>query len=151
MSRRANIMLCYPFEEKRLNRWGVSHVIVQPKLDGERCRAIITNGQVQLLSSEMNEIFSVPHITEELSYIFKDTKIELDGELYCHGMDFPSIHSIVSRKENLHSDYSKIQFHIFDTIQDGMTMDRIMQLPTFSYFGSSTSSYPVVEIVQSNL
>ena len=116
MSRRANIMLCYPFEEKRLKRWGVAEVIVQPKLDGERCRAIVTNGQVQLLSSEMNEILSVPHIVEELEYIFKDETIELDGELYQHDLDLPTIHSIVSRKENLHPEYSKMEYHLFDVV-----------------------------------
>ena len=39
MGKRTGIMLCYPFEEKRLNKWNPPYII-QPKLDGERCRAV---------------------------------------------------------------------------------------------------------------
>jgi hypothetical protein len=56
---RTGIMLCYPFEEKRLNKWG-NKFLLQPKLDGDRCRAIFDEyGKVKLLSSEENEFNSV--------------------------------------------------------------------------------------------
>jgi ATP-dependent DNA ligase len=107
MSRRSGIMLCYPFEEKRLLKWDCRSVLVQPKLDGERCRAVITNGNVQLLTSENNEIYSAPHIVEALSANFKEETIELDGELYIHNADFSEIHSIRGRTVNLHEDYER--------------------------------------------
>ena len=111
---RQGIMLCVPFEEKRLNKWS-SPFIVQPKLDGERCRAIKRDtGDWVLLSSEENIISSVPHINDELLSLHVPPGTELDGELYTHGLSFQEIHSLVSRKVNMRSDASKIQYHIFD-------------------------------------
>lgn len=125
MSRRG-IMLAYPFEEKRLSKWKPPY-IVQPKYDGERCRAIpIGEGKYMLLSSQENPFFSVPHIVEELSKLGSD--IELDGELYCHGMSFEDIHSRVSRTVNLHSDYGVIKYHIFDYVGEEPQMSRLSDL-----------------------
>ena len=62
-----NIMKCYPFSEERLAKWAVPF-IVQPKLDGVRCRVVPLSGASEegclLLSSEENVIFSVPHLNE---------------------------------------------------------------------------------------
>jgi hypothetical protein len=52
-TKRSGIQLCYPFEEARLKRWNVNTVVAQPKLDGDRCRAIIDSmGMPTLYSSE---------------------------------------------------------------------------------------------------
>jgi len=130
---RKGIQLCYPFEEKRLAKWKPPY-IVQPKYDGERCRAIpIGYGKYMLLSSQENPFFSVPHIVEDLSalrkrLVFIKPDTELDGELYCHGMSFEDIHSRVSRTRNLHSDYGAIRYHIFDYISDEPQIVRINNL-----------------------
>lgn len=117
MSKRSGIMLCYPFEEKRLAKWKPPY-IVQPKLDGERCRALPrTDGGYDLISSEGNQFISVPHINEALNKSDLWPR-KLDGELYRHGMAFEDIHSIVSRTVNLHHDYKEMQFHVFDEIND---------------------------------
>lgn len=111
-----NIMKCYPFEEKRLAKWQPPF-IVQPKYDGHRCRAYpssLSPGDYMLLSSEENVIFSVPHILEELKRLHLTA--ELDGELYCHGMSFEEISSVVSRTVNLHPNFKSMQFHVFDIV-----------------------------------
>lgn len=126
-TKRQGIMLCQPFEEKRLLKWQQELVITQPKLDGERCRAIKHGTHVQLLSSEMNEILSVPHINEQLA-LANLPDGEFDGELYFHGMNFNDIHSIVSRKTNLHPDFMKMEFHLFDLINNEDQTTRSMQL-----------------------
>jgi len=118
------IQKCYPFEEKRLAKWSPPY-IVQPKYDGVRCRSIpITTGlkgnEVMLLSSEENVVYSVPHLNEALRGI----TAELDGELYCHGMSFEEILSITSRTVNIHPEHKKIQFHIFDVVNDQPQMRR---------------------------
>ena len=124
---RSGIQLAYPFEEKRLLKWKPPY-IVQPKYDGERCRAIpIGEGRYMLLSSQENPIFSVPHIVEYLSSL--GTDIELDGELYCHGMSFEQIHSIVSRTVNLHPDHGEVRFYVFDYISEEPQMVRSSYLP----------------------
>ena len=113
--KRSGVMLCQPFEEKRLTKWKPPY-LVQPKLDGERCRAVSLNGSAVLLSSEENIIFSVPHINEAVNEL--NTNLELDGELYCHGMPFEEIHSRVGRTVNRHEDYESINFHVFDIVTE---------------------------------
>jgi len=116
---RTNIMLCYPFEEKRFNKW--EQAIIQPKLDGFRCRALIRPDRVDLLSSEENSFnFAVPHISESL---YKQAKLlmdngifELDGELYNHDLSFEEISSICNRTVNCSPNHQQIEFHIFDQV-----------------------------------
>jgi len=128
MAERKGILLCYPFDENRLRKWN-SPVIVQPKLDGERCRAICEHGRVKLLSSSEQEIISVPHINEELSRMFANSNIiELDGELYTHGMSFEEISSRVSRTVNIHSGYEDIYYHVFDIVNNLPQWERTLGL-----------------------
>jgi len=113
MSRRQGIMLCYPFEEKRLLKWDLPY-IVQPKLDGERCKAIPTPSGYLLTSSEGNA-FCLPHINAALDELTSD--VWFDGELYCEGLSFEEIHSRVSTSRlELHPCSEQIRYHIFDII-----------------------------------
>jgi len=117
---RKNVMLCYPFEEKRFNKWNTS-VLVQPKYDGIRCRALLHHDRVELLSSTEHPLdFAVPHISNilyEFRQVFIDRGIfELDGELYNHDLTFEAIDSICSRTVELNPQHEYIQFHIFDHV-----------------------------------
>lgn len=113
---RSGIMLAQPFEEKRLAKWYTNSVISQPKLDGERCRAVFdSSGSVTLYSSENNIITSVPHINEQLKSLGLHD-IEFDGELYVHEKPFEQIHSIVSRKVNEHYNSASMEYHVFDLV-----------------------------------
>lgn len=123
-----NIMKAYPFEEKRLAKWQPPY-IVQPKYDGVRCRIVPVESGCILLSSEENIIYSVPHINETINHL--GLKVELDGELYCHGMSFEEIVSITSRTVNLHSDYKRIQFHCFDIVNNEPQMKRSLTIYNF--------------------
>ncbi len=116
-AKREGIMLCYPFEEKRLEKWA-GPVIVQPKLDGVRCRAVYDHERQmwRLWSSQLNEFYSVPHINKALQGL--PTTLELDGELYCHGKSFEQIFSIVSREENIHGSFEDISLHVFDIVEE---------------------------------
>ena len=132
MSKRSGIMLAYPFEERRLTNpkflWKFP-VIVQPKLDGERCRAVPSPEGFILLSSECNEITMLPHISEYLNSLFRNLPpMELDGELYKHGWNFSDIHSVVSRRENIHERAELMQFHIFDFVSSDQQLIRTDQL-----------------------
>ena len=126
MPRWKNIQKCYPFEEKRLLKWRPPY-LVQPKYDGDRCRAVpIPGNKYLLLSSEENIIYSVPHINEALDKL--NLSYQLDGELYCHRMPHSQIHGIVSRTINLHPDHTLIRFHCFDLINDLPQMNRIVEI-----------------------
>ncbi len=123
---RSGIMLCYPYAEKRFNKWGKA--FIQPKLDGDRCRAVFDgDGKVTLLSSQENIISSVPHIVEELES-FHLHNMELDGELYTHGMPHEDIHSVVSRTVNLHPMYKEIGYHVFDVVNPMPQTNRLVIL-----------------------
>jgi ATP-dependent DNA ligase len=60
------------------------------------------------------------HISDQLLWKFKahPERLELDGELYLHGMSLQEIHSIVSREVNFHEKSSHIHLNIFDIIED---------------------------------
>ena len=117
-----NIMKAYPFETKRLDKWEPPYII-QPKYDGIRCRAVRIESGYILLSSEENLIFSVPHINVALNDL--NLNVELDGELYHHGMSFEQITSITSRTRNLHPDHTKIKFHLFDVVTNDHQVERL--------------------------
>lgn len=124
--KRQGIMLCYPFEEKRLAKWEPPY-IVQPKLDGERCRLILTDSNRCLLLSSTEEIItSVPHINELAPRVLPPG--EYDGELYLHGKTFEEIHSIVSRSVNIHPEFETMQFHCFDVITPQPQFERSLDL-----------------------
>jgi len=121
MTKRTGIQLAYPFEEKRLLKWDPPY-LVQPKLDGVRCRALCFNTDnssgYSLLSSEENFIFGMKHIEEALDAL--PFTQELDGELYCHGLTFEQIFSRTSREVNYHPDALQVGYYIFDICDEEM-------------------------------
>lgn len=128
--RRSGIMLAYHFEERRLlePKFGWNWpVIVQPKYDGHRCRLIKTSNEIILLSSEENRIFTMPHIEQAAKEQICAPFIELDGELYCHGMQFEQITSLIKRNEP-HHDHHKMRFYVFDVINKDIQLLRMISL-----------------------
>jgi ATP-dependent DNA ligase len=115
---RKGIQLAMPFEERRLLNQGRFSVrwtppyLVQPKLNGERCRLLREGEACLLLSSTEELILSVPHIQQwGLKHLPQG---EFDGELYVHGWTWSEIHSVVGRTTNLHPDYAAMELHLFD-------------------------------------
>lgn len=127
MTDRKDVMLCYPFEEKRLHKYSKPW-IVQPKLEGDRCRAIGNVNGWTLVSSQGNpRDYAVPLVLRDLKF-FWPTPIELDGELYVHGMEHQDIRSIVSRTQNRHPDHLKMEYHIFDIASNMPQYERLKEL-----------------------
>ena len=124
-----NIMKCYPFEESRLAKWSPPF-IVQPKYDGDRCKAYPTESGYIMLTSEENPYFSVPHILKSL--VISDLKLTLDGEMYSHDLMLEGghelIHGICSRKTNLHPRHQELMFYVFDLECAGTQMERLIKL-----------------------
>ena len=129
--KRVSIQLAYPFSEDRLfNRgqfpfhWKPPYLI-QPKLNGERCRLIVSEGRTLLLSSTDEIIPSIPHINASALSLPQG---EYDGELYTHGLSWSEIHSIVSRQINLHHSYTEMELHLFDLITPLSQAERLWDL-----------------------
>lgn len=113
---RVNVMLAYPYEEKRLAKWP-RPFLVQPKLDGDRCLAYWDGANVTLKSSQDNEIVSVPHINEALRRILDAGRVQtrvFDGELYTLGMSHNVISGICRTQHTDHPRASELQYHIYD-------------------------------------
>ncbi len=134
-------MKCYPFEESRLAKWNPPY-IVQPKLDGDRCRNEPLESSSLLLSSEENIFYSVPHINQQLVNLHL-WPIPLDGELYNHELFLEGghelIHSIASRTVNLHPRHKELDYWIFDVKFIGMPQgERITFLNTLPNLKASS-------------
>jgi ATP-dependent DNA ligase len=138
---RKDVLLCYPYEEKRLNWWltgvrcpAAPLILSQPKYDGHRCRIIYdpfdSDDPIRLYSSTGERILSLPSLTNNLLQIFKGSQagtmqFHLDGELYNHDLEFEEISSIVNTSTHFHPRESEIQFHCFDTITEECQIDRL--------------------------
>jgi ATP-dependent DNA ligase len=97
----------------------------------------------KLLSSECNLILSVPHIEEAMKHYPPN---EYDGELYVHGMDFEDVHSIVGRTTNIHIEFWKMEYHIFDIINEEPQAVRTLELQRLGDYGPiKTVPYHAVE------
>jgi len=124
---RQGIMLCSPFDITRFGKWG-NRALLQPKYNGERCRAVFNaEGKVDLLSSEMHVITGVPHLVKRLQSTHL-RNLELDGELYTHMMDFSLIRSIASRKNSLHPNYEALGYTVFDIVNPHPQEERLKGL-----------------------
>ena len=110
-------MLAFPIEDKE--KYVKYPAYIQPKLDGMRCIAIVTEGKCKLFSRSQKEITTVPHIVSEIEYLFKDMTITLDGELYNHEHreNFNRLMSLIKRDE-VHPDSYEIQYHVYDVVSE---------------------------------
>ena len=136
LAKRTGVMLCYPFDERRLERWGCP-VIVQPKYKGWRGRAVWREqeGRFVLLSSYGNELTSVPQIAAELRerFIVGGEPVapgyqEFDGEVYVHGLSEEEIESLAGRKKP-DAESMELEFHVFDLPQhEGQQAARFLDL-----------------------
>lgn len=139
MAERKGIQLAEPFSERRLfnqgryrSTWSPPWA-VQRKLDGERCRAIVSDGRCLLLSSSEEIISSVPHINHYFIDHFPDG--EYDGELYIHGWNQSQVHSVVSTITRLHPKAEQMEFHLFDIKTTMIQAGRLLRIKDLPYGG----------------
>jgi len=108
-------------------------VMIQPKLDGIRC-LIYKKNQI-IFQSRQNKLFEpFQHLLPELEKIFnQNPSVILDGELYCHGLGFENITSMVRRSKTRHPDVDKIKYVIYDCIDIQLYNDRMKPLLNLKY------------------
>jgi DNA ligase 1 len=123
---RTGIMLAYPFDEKRLAKWG-PFCIAQKKLNGLRCKALRTSDHVELLSSTGLPITTVPHVEAEMMNLPPGL---YDGELYLHE-EFQRLTSLVMRNE-IAPEYRDVQYHIFDMCSSTQQVARLIKFAAYS-------------------
>jgi ATP-dependent DNA ligase len=93
-------------------------VMVQPKLDGERCIAIYENGKVTLWTRTRKPITACPHIINQLETALRGSQSKrfLDGELYKHGLTAKERTALMGavRKQKPSELSLQAEFHIYD-------------------------------------
>lgn len=98
---------------------------LQPKLDGFRCIATKRDGEVTLQSRQGKLIHTLPLLTHQLAKVMKDSEV-WDGELYNHTLSFQDIAKLVKKHRE---DSNKIQYHVYDTVDDKPFYERIRRIP----------------------
>lgn len=86
-------------------------VDVQIKFDGLRAKARRVGGKVTLLprSGQVSEAYDVRHVLEQLAWL--PDGMELDGELYVHGLKLQQIASLAKRWR---AESSVLVYHVYD-------------------------------------
>lgn len=102
--------------------------LIQPKLDGIRCMAVITDGKVVLKSRTNMTWKALDHIADALAptiALIPGKTITLDGEFYNHDFkdDFQSLVSAIKR-DDASVDSSLIQYHVYDLFAEWDFEDR---------------------------
>jgi len=103
-------MLAQRFDRVNPN---LDNVMLQRKLDGNRCCITKRNGRIIPYSRNGKIIpADLSHITDGLSLNEGQT---IDGELYCHGEKLQTIVSWIKRTQD---DTARLRFHAYDIFDD---------------------------------
>ncbi len=109
--------------------------LVQPKLNGVRCIAVLHEGIVKLLSRG-GQVYRMPHIEAALlPFLISNPTLQLDGELYNHGMPLQQISGIVRLEDEAQFDRKlPIQYWIYDLAIPNVTQDIREELRIDKYY-----------------
>lgn len=99
-------------------------IFLQPKLDGMRCLAYISKGEVTLVSRMGETIQNLSHIKHDLSYIKKD--MVLDGELYCPSFNFQETMSCIKRYQKGRTE--EINFYVYDIVRKDLPFEERLKI-----------------------
>jgi len=120
-------MLAQRLDKQSPKTLDLSDVILQPKLDGNRCMITKQNGIVFAYSRNGKVIpADLSHITDPLQPILSEG-MTLDGELYCHG---ETLQTIVSWIKKTRPETKRLMFHVYDLVTDDPYQIRANDLMT---------------------
>jgi DNA ligase-1 len=146
MSKSIKPMLAIEMEERLVK----FPAFVQPKLDGIRCIIYLHNNTI-IFQSRQNKLFEpFTHLLPELEKIFKlHPTLILDGELYCHGLGFENVTSMVRRAKTRHPDVDKINYIIYDCLYDSVSNESYMnRITTISKCTNYTNKVFFIETIE---
>jgi len=104
--------------------------LVQPKLDGHRCIAVVAPSGTTLWSRNQKPITSMTHVQAALDAQFAGyfaeggAPVVLDGELYRHDESFQKLSGMI-RKATPQPGSDAIQYWIYDTASDRPQHERV--------------------------
>lgn len=125
-------------------------VVIQPKLDGNRCMITKRDGKVFAYSRNGKVIpADLSHITDPLIPILSEG-MTLDGELYAHG---ETLQTIVSWIKKTRPETKQLRFHLYDLVSDESYYDRhftLKALPLYTLLPDNPITL-VTSVVVSNM
>lgn len=107
-------------------------VIVQPKLDGNRCMVNIKTGKMYARSRK--EIVSIPHLGDIIKEACKHLRdvTWVDGELFSMDLSFNEIQSIIRTTKQVDvKEAEKIKYNIFDYMSMDVAEVRVKNIDEF--------------------
>lgn len=155
--------ILYPMLANKLSKKDLNKVkfpaYAQPKLDGVRCVARMTESGVVLKSRTGKPFVGLTTIEDELNTIFTNyPKMILDGELGCFpsssgvkpALTFQEVCGYVKRTKKSKNDHEfyHIEFHVFDVIEDNPWN---MRYQTLQEIRGELVNTPHIHIVESVL
>ncbi|WP_289101017.1 hypothetical protein [uncultured Marinobacter sp.] len=117
-------MLATPFDKVKPEKIEWDRAYAQPKLDGHR--ALYKDG---VLYSRQGKTLKLPHIQDAINRAGIG-HMHLDGELYIHGKSLQEISSLVKKYQ---PESYKVEYHIYDTIDDKPFSHRFNLLKAYEY------------------
>jgi DNA ligase 1 len=136
---------------KQLGLYG-KKIIVQPKLDGNRCMIKIENHEA-IMYTRKGDIMPVQldHITQSLSFvnIYADEPIILDGELFSKEISFNTLNGLIKKVNVTPEEKEKrllIKYHLYDVMVNKGYEIRKRMIESFSR-ARNTEIIPSYEIV----
>ena len=137
-------------------------VLVQPKLDGFRCRCncVVSDSKIELFSRNNLLYKGLPTLKSELLQLYeklsknKQEQLHLDGELYIHDIPFEDLSGSIKRAQNRPGyDIKNIEFRIYDCFSlDDLKIsfeNRTKFLKTIIPTGNINLKYVRTEVVTS--
>lgn len=107
---------------KTLKQLGLEgkEIIVQPKLDGNRCMIKVENGKVEMFTRKGDLMpVQLSNILNDIPHFERD--IILDGELFSNEISFNTLNGLIKRVKASPEEIEKrkfIKFHIYDVMTD---------------------------------
>jgi DNA ligase-1 len=120
---------------KTLKQLGLidKEIIVQPKLDGNRCLIKIENGNA-VMYTRAGDVMKVQlqHILKDIHY---DYNIILDGELFSNKFSFNKLNGLIKREKASNEDLEErkfIKYHLYDVMLEAGYEDRSKFIEQFA-------------------
>lgn len=125
-------------------------IIVQPKLDGNRCIIVVRNGEAFMYTRKGDLMpVQLSHILEDVVWTLQQSSYDeliLDGELYCDPsiMSFNTLNGLIKRQTATPEQQEQrklIKYHLYDVMLDKGYEERMKVIANFA------SEY--VEVIES--
>ena len=136
-------MLAHPYKKRKHNvKWPAA---AQPKLDGVRCTVKkVSHSKITFTSRKGKPFNTLSHLEPDLLRLMEIGE-EWDGELFTQDITFQQITAAVRRESSRHPDMDKIQYWIYDVVNETMAF-KVRRSRLDEAFGRKLKIGPLVRV-----